>query len=83
MLLRSGAVNQPINFGVVCVEPNVNLLHRQEKTVRAIREILPIVLAKYGIDQIAPAEPRNWIKGSSGRTNHGGFKNARPVQKEK
>ena len=42
-------------------------------------EILTLVLTNYRIDQIAPAEPRNWIKGSSGRSNHGGFRNARPA----
>lgn len=38
-----------IYLDVVCTEPRIGLLERREQTVRAIAEILPFVLGKYGI----------------------------------
>ena len=36
----------------------IGQLDQRENTVRVIGEILPFVLAKYKIDQIAPVEPK-------------------------
>lgn len=38
-----------IHLDVVCEDPQISALERQEKTVRVISEILPFVLGKYGI----------------------------------
>jgi hypothetical protein len=42
---------------VVCTEARLNSSERQEKTVRMIGEILPYVLAKYGVSNQLPARP--------------------------
>jgi hypothetical protein len=45
-----------ICLDVVCMDHQIDTPERQENTVRVIGEILPFVLLKYGIDQIAAAE---------------------------
>jgi hypothetical protein len=42
-----------INLDVVCVDRQITALHSQEGTVQVIGEILPFILAKYGIEQVA------------------------------
>ena len=40
----------PLNLDVVCAERQLPQLHSQAKVVQVIGEILPFVLAKYGIE---------------------------------
>jgi hypothetical protein len=40
---------------VVCTESRLTSYERQEKSVQAIGEILPYVLAKYGVSNKLPA----------------------------
>jgi hypothetical protein len=47
-----------IYLDVVWTNRQFGPLDQEETAVRVIGEILPFVLAKYGIDQIAPAKPR-------------------------
>ena len=41
-----------VTLEIVCTDRQIDAFERQEITVRAIGEILPYVLAKYGIDQM-------------------------------
>jgi len=43
-------LDMPLNLDVVCTEPQLPQLDRQEKVAQVIGEILPFVLAKYGIE---------------------------------
>ncbi len=41
-----------INLEIVCTNQRIGILDRGENTVRMIGEILPLVIARYGIDSI-------------------------------
>ena len=49
-----------IYLDVVWTSRQIVPLDQQSNSVRLIGEILPLVLSKHGIDQTAPAEPKQF-----------------------